>query len=129
MKKIFLIIFLLSICTSSFAANQKNYSLFGGVGELFVPASVRIGIGNWEFGLLNKSSFGITKNFYLDNKYISLGPTLINERARWSLGFFGAVGVDFQFFNWLYFKTELNAARSFTNYGFGSALIGLGVYW
>ena len=115
--------------TTTFAANQKNFSLFGGVGELFVPSSIRIGLGSWEFGLLNKSALGITKNFYLDNKYISFGPTLINERARKSFGFFGAVGVDFQFFNWLYIKTELNAARSFTNYGFGSALIGIGVYW
>ena len=114
---------------STFAYTQKNFSLFGGLGVAFLPASIRIGISNWEFGLLNKSATGVTKSFYSDNKYISFGPALIDERAKRSFGFFGAVGVDFQFLNWLYIKTELNAARSISNYGFGSGLIGLGIYW
>lgn len=129
MKKILLLLLLSFVSFSTVAAEQKNYSLFVGFGELYSRTSYRVGIHSWEFGLLNKSALGITKNFYSDNKYISFGPAVVYSSAKSSLGFFGAVGIDFTFFNWLYIKAELNAARSVSNYGFGSAMLGLGVYW
>jgi hypothetical protein len=110
-----------------FAENNRNISFFVGLGELYNVHSYRIGISSWEFGKMNNGVAAIAKNFYSGNSYVSFGPGITYGAG--GAGVYGAVGYDFTFFDFLYLKTELNAAATFNNYNFGTAMIGLGVFW
>jgi hypothetical protein len=120
-----LLLTLLSCLTFSSKANAKTWSLFVGAGELYNPSSYRVGFESWEVGVLSARTFGVVKNAPVGNFYFSFGPAYVAN----NFGFFGAAGANWSFWNYLYLKGELNAARSISNYGFGSMMVGVGVSW
>jgi hypothetical protein len=126
LKKILLCILLLT-SLSCFAEDNRKFSLFVGLGELYNVHSYRLGISSWEIGKMNNGVGAVAKNFYAGNSYVSFGPAITFGAGGG--GVYGAVGYDFTFFNFLYLKTELNAAATFDNYNIGTAMIGLGIYW
>ncbi len=125
LNKIRSFIFFTSIIFSVFSfqnAQASNWSVFIGAGELYNPSSYRIGIQTWEFGILSNRTFGVIKNVPLGNYYISFGPAYVAD----TLGFFGAAGMNYQFWKFLYLKGELNASRSISNDGIGTMMVGIG---
>ena len=111
----------------SLEANARSYSLFYGFGELFNPHSYRAGISNYEAILNVNQGFGIIKNFYYGNSYVSFTPLFITKDAN--IGIYGAIGYDYTFWRLFYLKMEFNTATSIGNYGASQAIIGLGLYW
>ena len=84
-------------------------------------------MGNYELILNMNQGLGIIKNFYFGNSYFSVTPLYITKDSF--IGFYGAVGYDYQFWKWFYLKAEFNTATSFKNYGASQAILGLGVMW
>lgn len=126
MKKI--ICLLLSIisfnCIS--APDEKLMHVYGAVGELYSPSSVRVGMSNWEVGMLNRSSFGFGAMTYKGNKYLIAGP-MFNYNA--ALGLFAGVGVEWTFFGFSSLRAEINTGHGLDNYSASEMQIGLSLYW
>jgi hypothetical protein len=115
------LLFSLLICISS-VSKATDYRVFVGVGPLLVPQSYRVGINEWDIGLLSATSFGIAKNYYLGGlPYMTFGVAAVAD----SVGFYGAIGLVGDLFWQLRWRTELQSAMSVTGAARGNGLIGL----
>lgn len=126
MKKIFFVLCFLFLTNINAAYAPSRFRLMVGAGTLYTPSSYRLGVGTVDIGLLNARTIAVAQYFNFGRAYFSFGPAYI---ITGSVGLFGAIGYDFKYFNLFYLKTELNTATSINNYSYGSALVGLGVYW
>jgi len=101
--------------------------LFYGVGPLLeMPGSIRFGMGNWEFGMLTSSAYGINKVIRAGQyTYFAFGPAIVPV-GEVGLGFYGAVGLKGHLFWRLFYRVELNSVIANTGYTRGQGLMGLG---
>lgn len=125
-KLIFVILFLLLSSNLRAVEKEKFLHIYGALGQLYNPASFRIGHKTWELGLLNRTSIGLAKLLYKGNIYAGFGPIIsINS----SFGVYGSVGVDIPFLKLFSFRAELNGTNSIDNYGMAELLLGATIYW
>lgn len=97
--------------------------VFGGLGLLYSPASLRVGGATWEVGLLNSRSFGIaTLNNFSANSYASLGVVVMTANNP---GIFAGVGTEFWNWRLINFRLEANAAVSQRNQNHAEILFGI----
>lgn len=123
MKK-YLLLFLLTTLPVAHAVKDENYfHAFVGLGELYNPSSYRIGHKQWEFGQLNRQSFGLVKLFHKGSIYAGFGPAYVK-----GFGFYGAMGFELPFWSVFTLRGELNGTNSFSNFAHGDALLGLTFY-
>jgi hypothetical protein len=105
---------------------EDYFHVYGGVGEIFGLSTIRFGMKDIEVGLLNRKGFGITKLFYQDNIFAQAGG-IINANA--SLGLFGGLGIEWDFWNFISLRTEANISHGFDNYASSEVILGLVVFW
>ncbi len=98
-----------------------------GIGEGLRPLSFRYGFSNVDIGMLNVNAIGIASYLGSSQYYASFGPVYMLTSE--TIGFFGGLGMDFKFFNFLYLKAEFNTSISINNYSAGSGMIGIGIFW
>lgn len=127
-SKLTCIFLLLFICLPAQAAKDEKYAhVYVGGGELFGLGTVRVGFGEWEFGMLNqRSPLGAMKQFYKDQYYVGVGFVL---NYNVSPGFIGAVGYEYYFWKIFSFRAEANVSHSIDNYSHANGLVGLTVYY
>ena len=126
MKRVFIFVFVLIFSAPVQAAKVGLYA--GAAPLLQFPGTLRIGIDEWEFGLLNSYSVGFNKNIKVDSSYSSFGIAAIFH-GDVSAGFFAAVGWEPMLFWDLHFRVELNSAISYTGFGRGEGYMGLSYYF
>jgi len=120
----FLIVISCFLPTSFASANQGGYTIFGGVGLLFTPGSLRLGVNNWEVGYINVSFFGANYVVRSDTTYTTFGLGFTGS----SVGFYGGVGWEPVLLGNLHFRAEAGAAGGISGTAVGGLLMGLS-YW
>ena len=123
MKALILLIVLFFAGNSYAVKNESIFHFYGALGELYNPASFRLGHKQWEIGKLNQQSYGLAKLLYKGNIYGAFGLAYIR-----GLGVYGGMGIDLPFWHVLSFRAEINGTNSFTNYSHGEVLVGLTFY-
>lgn len=126
MKKPLVIILLFASSMTYSAQEEKLMHLYGALGEIYGPASVRLGTPSWEAGLLNRGSIGIGGLNYKGNKYLIFGP-MINFNA--SVGVFAGAGVEWTFFGFSSIRAEINTGHGLDNYSSSEVHLGASIFW
>ncbi len=104
----------------------NDFTAFLAVGPLYTtPGSVRVGMNDWEAGLLTSNIMGFNKNFRKDYYYFSFG--FATTTYQYSIGPYGAAGIDYIFFKWFGVRCEVNAIMNISGVTKGSALVGVSI--
>lgn len=124
-----LIFFFVPLMASAEWNGQPDFNSYVAVGPAFAwPGSIRIGYDSWEIGLLNMG-LGFDKILRSDWKYVAFGLEYgVGAPVAPGIGFFGAVGGEWNLFWGLTVRAELNAAALNSGYVNGSARLGLGLH-
>lgn len=103
-------------------AGATEYRLTYGVGVgLTSPGTARVGIGDWDIGLLGPYFIGAAKNFYLGGlPYMSFGMGVGSH-----FGFFGAMGLVGDLFWRFRWRTELQSAITIDGATMGGGILAL----
>ena len=121
------ITFLLFFAFTLQAAEKESFfHFYGALGQIYSPASFRVGHKTWEGGMLNSKSFGFNKLLYKGPYYAGFGMVLTQNA---SLGLYGSLGYEYYFWKLFSFRFEANATSSYDNYGYGELLVGATFYW
>lgn len=123
---------------SAHAASAKTdptVSIMQGFGYAFSPSVTRIGIYDWELGLLNAGtnmvSYGVMKVFRMDGLYSGIGPTLsAHLLGAASPGVFAALGYEYVIALGLFARVEFNTEVAFnaTTQASSAIMIGWGLW-
>jgi hypothetical protein len=106
---------------------ERDYSAFVGAGPALTFPQFRLGIGNWEGGILTSKSLGIDRVFRSGSTYAAFG--LVGHKGPPDGGgLYGAVGFEFGFLKYLSLRGELNAIGTSDGFVRGEATLGLGLH-
>lgn len=109
----------------SSAAEHSGFFLFGAAGSALGLGALRMGIGQWEGGLLNQQVLGIdTLIFSAADVYATLGMGL-SLAPRPGLAAFGGLGWEPLLFWKCHFRAEMNASAATTGQTIGQLLAGI----
>jgi hypothetical protein len=125
---ILLIIALLS--SGLLQAKEDTYHIYAALGFGYSPSSLRFAAHDIESGLLavgtNGASIGAIKLFRSNTSFAGFGLAF---RFTNAIGFHGAVGKSFRWFDWLRFRIEFNGEVYTDSFTQGNALVGLEFPW
>jgi len=106
--------------------SEKYFHVYGAFGEIYSLGSIRVGVEDWEGGLLNQRSIGIAKLNYVEEFYSGFG-FIMNQNS--SVGIYAALGLEYAFWKIFTFRTEANVSYGVDNFSHAEALLGLTVYF
>lgn len=96
------------------ADKPPTFSVMQGFGLAYAPTATRLGIGAWEFGLLNagsnRTSFGVVRVFRRGGIYSAVGPVIFGLQVLGPTfgGVFGAMGYELRIPLGFFLRAELN---------------------
>lgn len=106
---------------------DRTYSAYVGVGPALAFPQVRLGGDEWEGGILTSKAIGFDKIFREGSTYAAFG-LVYQTTSPAGGGFYGAVGVEFPFWKYFSFRSELNSVAASNGFVRGEATAGLGLH-
>ena len=110
-------------------------SIMQGFGFAYSMSVTRVGIYDWEIGLLNSGtnmlSYGVMKVFRMDGLYSGIGPTLsAHLLGAASPGVFAALGYEYVIALGIFARAEVNTEVAFngTTQASSAIMIGWGLW-
>ena len=127
MKLIIFILIIIFLLKPNYAdANETAGHVYVGATEVLGLASIRVGGPTWEAGFLNRSGIGFARILRKGGLY-AMGGALYTVTS--SVGLFGTMGKEWNFWNVMAFRIEANIGHSIDNYSSAEVQIGLSVGW
>lgn len=124
-----LILFILLPCSIALG-EEDPFHVYAGIGFGYSPSTLRFAAHDIEAGLLavgtNGASIGAIKLLRSGSSFVGFGLAF---RFTNAIGFHGAVGKSFRWFDWLRFRAEFNAEAYTDSFTQGNALVGLEFTW
>lgn len=104
----------------------SRYSVYAAAGSALGLGSVRLGVADWEAGLLNQQTLGVNKISFLNEQaYAAFGFGLALS-ARSGLAVYGGMGWETPLFWSVRLRLEMNASAATTGQTIGQLQAGLG---
>ena len=130
--RFFLLITILASSLKGEAARSStsgsDYSAFVGIGgSLGTPNVYRLGINNWEFGLITDDAIGINKVLRRDSTYATFGLVYSPVESA-SAGFMGGVGWEPELWWGFTFRGEMTGEALYSGKVHGVLIVGLGYH-
>jgi len=118
-----------SFCTfgQSKDRDEKVGHIYLALGQIFTPASFRIGHKFIEAGVLNREAVGINVLYRSGISYVAFGPIL--DLRDGMPGLYGGVGLIFDFFRVFGIRLEFNGSYGGSAFGHGEGLIGTSFFY
>jgi len=122
-------IFVLSMKeANALSSGRDNYfHVFAAAGMLGSIGSIRVGIDEWELGLLNPRAVGFAKFFTSGSIYGGFGFVILD--ANNSQGIFGGAGLMWDFWKIFSLRLEFNTSVAYDGFMSENALLGLAVHF
>jgi hypothetical protein len=118
----------LMIFTSSVSKAASWSAFVGAATDVSLPATVRLGVNTWEFGLLTGNFIGADQVFRSGSTYAAFGLGLVLE-SNVAGGLYAGVGWEPSLFWGLTFRSELNAVVGTNAFVKGGLYVGLGFHF
>ena len=104
----------------------RQVEIYLGAGSLYsFPATIRVGVGDWEFGQLTSGIIGFDKRFRFGGNYYSSFGLMVTQVAEVSGGFWASMGFDFRLVALLGLRGEIYALQGLNGYSNGGLLLGV----
>ena len=127
MKKCFVIFLVILYSQTAFSRKEKFGHINFGVGEIFVPSTLRIGFKIIELGLLNRDAIGITVIYRDAPFFVNMGPAYILDAQN--IGVYGGSGFYFDIARFFSIRLEFGGAYSIDGFGRAEALTGVSFFF
>jgi hypothetical protein len=116
-----------SLTKESQAIGQSSFTSFIGAGMNFTfPATIRLGSGSWEFGMLSPGFLGASEYFSLTPKtYSSFGLGINADGSPTGVGFQAGIGFYQELFWDIGFRAEMMARTNSNGASNAHGLAGL----
>jgi hypothetical protein len=125
-------LFLVICILTNFSAHSKTRTeanlghIFLGVGNVFLPATVRVGHHQYEFGILDSEFLGAV---YLVDVYEDIFSSIgVGYHFEKSMGIYGSVGWEFLKWEFLTVRGEFSAHGTYKNTTLATLLIGISAH-